>query len=172
MPGLDPMEAACDRAARPNRWPWPPMIVCLTAVAAVILDHLAPTLELFPPSDGGRVAGGAIVATGIGLDLWAMWAMWTMQHNRANILPHRAATALVASGPFALSRNPIYLANTLLLAGAGLAFTNAWLLVAALAQAWLVSHLAIRREEAHLAIRFGDAWFAYAAKVPRWLRLW
>jgi protein-S-isoprenylcysteine O-methyltransferase Ste14 len=60
----------------------------------------------------------------------------------------------------------------MLLAGAGFAFANAWLLLAALASAWLVSLLAIRREEAHLAIRFGDAWQIYAQRTPRWLRLW
>ena len=169
MPGMDPSEAAGDRAARPNRWPWPPIIVCLTAVAALALNHLAPSHGLFPPWGGTPAVGGAIAAIGLGLDLWAMR---TMQRLRANILPHRAATALVTTGPFALSRNPIYLANSLLLAGAGLAFTNLWLLLAALAQAWLVSRLAIRREEVHLAIRFGDAWMAYAANVPRWLRLW
>jgi len=34
-----------------------------------------------------------------------------------------------------------------------------------------VSRLAIRREEAHLAARFGEAWTAYAKRTPRWLRL-
>ena len=169
MPGVDLMKADGDRAERPNRWPWPPIIVGLVAAAAVAMNHVAPTRTLFPASNATFVIGGAAIAAGLGLDVWAMR---TMQRRRANILPHRAATALVTTGPFALSRNPIYLANTLLLAGAGLAFANAWLLLGALAQAWMVSHLAIRREEAHLAIRFGGAWHAYAAKVPRWLRLW
>ncbi len=168
MPAIDPSTADRDRAARPNRWPWPPIIVGLTALAALALNHLAPTQAVFPPADGTRALGGAIVVVGLGLDLWAMR---TMQRHHANILPHRAATALVTTGPFALSRNPIYLANALLLAGAGLVLTNAWLLLAAVAQTWLVSRLAISREEAHLAIRFGDAWTAYAAQVPRWLRL-
>lgn len=168
MQGDDPIDASRDRAARPNRWPWPPMIVGFTAIAAVALSQIAPTGGWFPPSVGTQLVGGAIVAVGLGLDVWAML---TMRRHNANILPHRAATALVTTGPFALSRNPIYLANTLLLAGAGLVLMNAWLVGAAAAQAWLVSRLAIRREEAHLAIRFGDAWRAYAAKVPRWLRL-
>ena len=169
MTGLDPMRAADDRAARPNRWPWPPMIVGVTAAVAVALNHVLPTGAVIPASGAVSVIGGAVITIGLGVDVWAMR---TMQRCRANILPHRAATALVTTGPFALSRNPIYLANTLLLAGAGLTFANAWLLLAAVAQAWLVSRLAIRREEAHLAIRFGGAWQDYAATVPRWLRLW
>ena len=83
-----------------------------------------------------------------------------MRRHRANILPHRAATTLVTSGPFALSRNPIYLGNTLLLAGAGVMFGNVWFLLGAIGSAWLVTVLAIRREEAHLEARFGEAWRA------------
>ncbi len=165
MPDVD---LATDRAERPNLWPWPPILVGLCAAAAVALDHVLPTGAVFAVPDPVRAAGVAVAAVGLGLDLWAIR---TMRRHRANILPHRAATALVTTGPFAFSRNPIYLANGLLLAGAGLALANAWLLPAALAQMALVTRLAIRREEAHLAIRFGDGWTAYAAAVPRWLRL-
>jgi protein-S-isoprenylcysteine O-methyltransferase Ste14 len=91
-----------------------------------------------------------------------------MSRQHANILPHRAATALVTSGPFALSRNPIYLGNTIAMAGAGLAFANPWFLPAALLAAVAVTRLAIRREEAHLAARFGAAWDAYSQRTARW----
>ena len=111
--------------------------------------------------------GGAIVLAGLGLDAAAM----VMMHRRhANILPHRAATALVTSGPFAISRNPIYLGNTVLLTGLGIALENAWFPAAAIAAAWAVSVLAIRREEVHFAAGFGTAWADYARRVPRWLR--
>jgi protein-S-isoprenylcysteine O-methyltransferase Ste14 len=107
-----------------------------------------------------------LILAGIGLDVAAMLEM---RRHRANILPHRAATALVTTGPFALSRNPIYLGNTALLAGAGLAFGSPWLIIAAAVAAQAVTILAIRREEAHLSARFGDAWAAYAKRTPRWL---
>jgi protein-S-isoprenylcysteine O-methyltransferase Ste14 len=97
--------------------------------------------------------------------------MVTMRRHRANVWPHRAATALVTGGPFAWSRNPIYLGNTLLLAGAGLLLANAWFLIAALVGVWAVTRLAIVREEAHLAARFDGAWLAYVRSTPRWLRL-
>ena len=115
-----------------------------------------------------RAAGIAAILAGLGLDVATMV---TMRRARANILPHRAATALVTGGPFALSRNPIYLGNTMMLGGAGLAFANAWFLLAAWMAARLVTVLAIQREEAHLASRFGAAWDAYARRTPRWLWL-
>lgn len=110
-------------------------------------------------------AGWLLMAAG---GLFDLAAMLTLSRNQANILPHRAATRLVTSGPFAMSRNPIYLGNTLLMAGAALAFDNIWLLVCGLAAALAVRQLAILREEAHLAARFGDEWHAYAARTRRW----
>ena len=86
---------------------------------------------------------------------------------RANILPHRAATALVTRGPFAFSRNPIYLGNTLMMAGVGLAVGNPWFIATGLAAALLVERLAIRREEQYLDARFGQAWRDYCARVGR-----
>jgi protein-S-isoprenylcysteine O-methyltransferase Ste14 len=151
---------------RPNRIPWPPIIFAGIVVAALLLHAVVPLGDTLPRAV--RLIGAAIMLAGIVLDVAAMV---TMHRHRANIQPHRAATALVTTGPFALSRNPIYLGNTLLIAGAGIAFDALWFVPTALLGAWLVSRLAIRREEAHLAARFGPAWAAYAQRTPRWLRL-
>jgi protein-S-isoprenylcysteine O-methyltransferase Ste14 len=153
-----------DRSDRPNAVPWPPLIAVGCAAAAVALGAVLPGGDALP----GALApvGWAMVAGALALDVWAMA---TMARARANILPHRAATALVTHGPFRLSRNPIYLGNAALLAGIGLASGNAWFLAASAAAALLTRRLAIVREEAHLAARFGPAWDAYAARVRRWL---
>ena len=152
-----------DRADRPNRVPWPPLIYGAAAILAVALGWLWPAPTPIP---GGRMLGAAVMMAGIGLD---GAAMLTMHRHRANILPHRAATALVTTWPFSISRNPIYLGNTILLAGAGLTFGDAWFLPLALIAAFATARLAIAREEAHLAARFGPAWAAYARRTPRWV---
>ena len=154
-----------DRSARPNSIPWPPILYGGGAVLALILGRAMPWPAgwAVPPV---RWLGFAMIAGGLLLDLWAMAVMW---RGRANILPHRAATALVTSGPFGFSRNPIYLGNTLLLAGVGLGFGAAWFVVAAAVAAGLVGRLAIAREEAHLNARFGREWREYALRVNRWL---
>ena len=72
-----------------------------------------------------RPGGLPIIALGLGLDLWAMAAMMLA---RTNILPIRAAGRLVTNGPFSLSRNPIYLGNTMLMLGIGLAGNMLWFL--------------------------------------------
>ncbi len=149
----------------PNRIPWPPILYGAGVAAGLALGALLPGPGWL---HGGAFAalGWALILAGLGLDVAAMAAM---TRQRANIMPHRAATALVTTGPFAWSRNPIYLGNTIALSGAAFAFANPWFLAAALVAAAAVTHLAIRREEAHLAQLFGPDWRAYSARTRRWL---
>ena len=152
---------------RPNRIPWPPVLYGAAILVAIGLQQVLPLG--FPVPEAGaalRGVGWVLLALGAGFDISAMV---TMARARANILPHRAATALVESGPFAISRNPIYLGNTMMMVGAGLAFGNPWLIVTGLVAAGLVLKLAILREERHLAALFGPAWLAYRSRVRRWI---
>lgn len=149
---------------RPNRVPWPPLILGGVVAAGVLAGYLLP-VDL-PGGTWRRLTGAAVIAVGLGVDVSAMI---TMARHRANILPHRAATALVTSGPFAISRNPIYLGNALLTIGLALATGNLWLLVAAAVEVALVTLLAIVREEAHLYALFGHELEAYKVRTSRWI---
>ena len=113
-----------------------------------------------------RALGGGLIVFGLMFDLGAMRAL---HRARTTILPNRAASALVTTWPFSVSRNPIYLGNTLVLAGLALALVWPWLLLMTAASAMLVSKLAIEREERHLQAVFGEAWRDYQAKTPRWI---
>jgi protein-S-isoprenylcysteine O-methyltransferase Ste14 len=155
-----------DRTARPNAIPWPPILYGGGALLAVLLHQAAPIPTRWLGTPPLQHVGEAMILAGLSLDLWAMATMW---RAKANILPHRAATALVTHGPFAFSRNPIYLGNTILLLGAGLAFGMMWFLPIALLAAALTAHFAIAREEAHLNARFGRDWRNYTLRVNRWL---
>jgi protein-S-isoprenylcysteine O-methyltransferase Ste14 len=154
---------------RPNSIPWPPLIY----VGFAIAGRDAPQLL----RSAGPVAHLQIVLAAIGLCLICggialeLVTALTFRRHRTTILPHRGATALITDGPFAKSRNPIYVGNTLLLLGAGLLFGIAWFIPAALAAAFTTQKLAIEREERHLSARFGKAWEDYAARTPRWLFL-
>ena len=152
-----------DLDSRPNKLPWPPMIYLAAAGAALVMDWRAPApwgMTGWPTWIGWLVA-----VAGVGLDIWAMQ---TMLRAHTNILPNRAADRLVESGPFALTRNPIYAGNTILMIGVGVAWNSLWFIAFAFAAAALTQQLAIKREEAHLALRFGERWERYAARVPRW----
>src|ERR1700733_10279406 len=73
-----------------------------------------------------RYLGYLAIAGGVTFDLWAAV---TLYRERTTILPHRAAARLVTRGPFRITRNPIYVGNTVEILGLALAIGNAWLIV-------------------------------------------
>jgi len=149
---------------RPNSVPWPPLLLFAGITMGAVLGAWLPVNFSMPGML--QIAGYVFLAVGIAFDFSAIWTMW---RARTNILPHKPAGQLITGGPFRLSRNPIYLGNTIALAAMGFAFANLWYTLAAIVMAVLLDRLAIRREEAHLAARFGLAWQDYAVRTPRWL---
>jgi protein-S-isoprenylcysteine O-methyltransferase Ste14 len=153
----------------PNTVPWPPILFGTAAIVGVCLHWLIPLGWVAGASRFALLMVGVLLmAAAVALEISAALAF---RKARTSILPHRAATNLVTSGPFQFTRNPIYLGNTMLVAGAGLVFGVGWLLVAAIAAAVAVHFLAVLREERHLSITFGDEWRRYAQRVPRWIGL-
>lgn len=148
---------------RPNSMPWPPLILAATLLAAIALGYLHPLHVGFPLS---RTIGVLLATLAITLDLWAMKALI---EARTTVMPNRGSSHLVTCGPFRFSRNPIYFANIVLLAGLGLATGNGWLLPLALCDGLLTHFLAIRREESHLIALFGYKYEDYCRRVRRWI---
>lgn len=113
-----------------------------------------------------RLGGAALIFAGFAL---AVWAMSLMAAAHTNVDPFRPTTAIVSRGPFARSRNPIYVAMAVMYAGAAVAFalTGALLLLPPAIAAMTV--LIIRREERYLEAKFGDEYRAYRQRVRRWL---
>lgn len=75
---------------------------------------------------------------------------------------------LVTTGPYAWTRNPMYLGHLIFLGGLALALQS-WIGAALLAfhAAWFQRR--VLGDEAHLALRFGDAYRDYARRVKRWI---
>lgn len=153
-------------SAPPSIIPWPPLIYLGAVITAVALQVALPLS--FPASLKAPLAllGLFCLAAGVGIDIAAIRAL---NRARTTVRPTRAASALVTEGPYARSRNPIYLGNTFALVGLALVFDVPWFLAAAPVAALLVQELAIKREERHLAARFGSEWADYASRVRRWL---
>ncbi|WP_246661641.1 MULTISPECIES: methyltransferase family protein [unclassified Tardiphaga] len=153
-----------DISKRPNAVPWPPLVLTVAATLSIALGYISPMS--IPQNVAVRSVGYLSVVAGISLDVWAII---TLNKAHTSVLPHRGASRLVTHGPFGFTRNPIYLGNTMLMGGIGLAFAAGWFAIMEIVSAFIVDRLAIRPEERHLAARFGKQWIDYASRVPRWL---
>ena len=156
-----------DPATRPSRFPWPPVIYLVAIAVSIVLWLLYP-LPWFgsPLSDILFAVGCVMIVAVVGIDISAMR---TLARANTTIRPDKASTHLVTTGAFSFSRNPIYLANTLIMLGAALIAGIAWFIPLALIAAFLTQKLAIEGEEKHLALRFGKKYQDYRKRVRRWI---
>lgn len=113
-----------------------------------------------------RPVGVLLLGAGVALD---GWSIATQVGAGTSPVPAGQHSRLVTWGPYAWSRNPIYIAHGLVSLGLGLAlWRSGWaLLVAGLA--WVVTdRVTVPVEEAELARLFGAEFEAYSADVGRW----
>jgi protein-S-isoprenylcysteine O-methyltransferase Ste14 len=86
----------------------------------------------------------------------------------SNVSPYAPATALATNGVFAMTRNPGYVAATLLYLGIALRARSLPALVMLPVALALLERLVIDPEERYLKRRFGAEYRAYRKATPRW----
>lgn len=96
-------------------------------------------------------------------------AIYCLRKHRTTLLPHLPSDNLVQTGPYRLSRNPIYLAFLLFVVASALATLNVWMLLLTAAAAGCLQRYAIKPEEACLRLIFGTRYSQYLTTVRRWL---
>jgi protein-S-isoprenylcysteine O-methyltransferase Ste14 len=127
-------------------------------------------LELAFPIDGPpdvlRICGAALcVALWLALD---GAAMLSFRRAGTSMIPFKPTTALVTSGPYRFSRNPMYLGMAFLYVGLALALGVVWALITLPFVIAAVDQLAIAIEEGYLVRKFGDPYCDYMERVRRW----
>jgi len=142
-----------------------PLAYLLLAIAiAAALDAFAPVLTLLPHP--WNLLGIAPAALGAAL---VLTAGLSLKQHRTAIKPLKRPKALVTTGVFAISRNPIYLGFVLILLGTALLLGTLTPHAVVLPLAAFLDALFIRYEEKRLEEAFGDAWRGYRRAVRRWL---
>lgn len=101
--------------------------------------------------------------------LLMLWAAWLMLWRKTTLNPYGKPQQLLTEGPFRVTRNPIYVADTLLYIGAALLFADIWPWVFLPIVVFAVSMGVIRHEERLMVQHFGDDYRQYMSKVRRWL---
>ena len=141
----------------------PPIVYVVAIVAGLGIETGWPT----PPLPSVLAPLGVVLVL-LAVTLYAL-SIRELRAARTTFRTQRPTTTMVMTGPYRLSRNPIYLAFTLLQLGIGLWWNSAWVL-GLLVQAFvLVSFGTVAREERYLQEKFGDEYRRYKADVPRWL---
>lgn len=145
---------------------FPPPIMALILVLAGL------GLNFYLSGDFGALKKG-LFFSGLGLVIASagvfVWSAATFRRFKTSILPHAPSDTLMEAGPFVYSRNPIYLAFLLVVAGICLLSNAPYGLVAVpLLWAWLRFYV-IAKEESYLTRRFGAPYTDYTARVRRWI---
>jgi protein-S-isoprenylcysteine O-methyltransferase Ste14 len=153
-----------ESADRPGIVAPPPLLYLGALAAAFLLRWFWPL-----PFWGREVAvwvGIALVLVGLAI---GVWGRQTMVRAGTNVDPRRPATAIVTSGPFRFSRNPLYVGLTLIYLGITTALDTAWGLVVVVPLLVVMHQGVVRREERYLEQKFGDGYRQYRAAVRRYL---
>lgn len=107
-----------------------------------------------------RAAAWPVLGTGLLVVRWAVRSVGGEDIENPS--------QLVTTGPYRFSRNPMYVAWTLIYVGVALLVNTVWMLVV-LPPVAVASHLTVLREERSLEARFGDEYRAYRRAVRRYL---
>lgn len=106
------------------------------------------------------IAGWSLIGVGVLLGAWAVRAAGSVDTKRPS--------ELVTTGPFAYSRNPMYIAWTALYVGVAVVVNTVWVFVL-LPLVMAATHITVRREERTLERAFGDDFRDYKNEVRRYL---
>lgn len=136
-------------------------------VAIVVAWWQARLLPLGLSLKGGLtdVLSGLLIGAGILLIIAAALAF---RRARTSIIPHQTPSTLITTGIFSRTRNPIYLADTLILTGLILRFDAVASLVLVPLFVWWIERRFIVPEEDRMRCRFKAEFARYERKVRRW----
>ncbi len=149
----------------------PPLIDLACAALMWGLTECVPQAQLWPRAGSMLVWAVAIALAVVG-GLIALAGLREFARARTtfNPLTPQRSSALVTSGIYRHTRNPMYLGMLLVLIGWGVWLGNAAALVLGPTLAVLMLNaLQIKPEERVMRARFGDDYLRYTARVRRWL---
>ena len=142
----------------------PPLYYAAGLLIGFVLNRWRPLT--FPDTAFSEAAGALLIVVSIVLVFLAIPQF--RKHGTA-LDVYKPTSALVTSGVYRFTRNPMYLALTLLYLGFAISFENLWMLFLVILPLAAVRFLNIGREEAELEHQFGEEYVSYKGRVRRWI---
>jgi protein-S-isoprenylcysteine O-methyltransferase Ste14 len=145
----------------------PPPVVALIVAAAMWMNSISgPKLDL--PFEVRLGIAVAIAVVGVTFDLLGLFA-FRKARTTINPLKPQKTSALVTSGIYRFSRNPMYVGLVGLLLAWAAYLQALWPLAGPILFVFYINRFQIEPEERLLAQRFGEEYKSYKARVRRWL---
>ena len=142
-----------------------PPILYLVAILVGLGIDLAWPLP-FLPDPISVLLGIVVIAGAIALFVYA----FTSFQNAGTPVPgNQPTTAIVRDGPYRYSRNPIYVAFSLLQLGIAICVNSLWIVATGVVAVAIMAVAVIPSEERYLERRFGTEYREYQKAVRRWL---
>ncbi len=142
----------------------PPLVYLATIATGAVLEFAWPTA--FLPRWFAASLGSALVVAAVILFLYSAGKF---RAAGTSVPGNRPTTAIVRTGPYGFSRNPIYVAFSLLQLGIAGWMNSAWLIATLIVAIALMTTIVIPREERYLERKFGAEYLDYKARVRRWI---
>ena len=142
----------------------PPTYFVLAILIMVIIHFLLPLTEVI--SFPWNMLGAIPIVLGILLNLIADR---DFKIQKTTVKPYQESAALITSGVFRISRNPMYLGFVLILIGIAIFLRTLMPFAIIIVFTILMDIVFIRAEEKMLAVQFENTWIAYKEKVRRWI---
>ncbi len=164
---MNSSDLAAPTAQASSRFVWPPVIYGTATIISLLLAWRVPLI--FVPDAAlspFRLIGIAVVILGM---LMIVGAARLFRRAGTPVAPTEPTSALVIDGIYRWTRNPMYLALSLILLGTALATGSLWFFIGLAAAIFAVTKLAIEKEEIYLADKFGASYLDYKARVRRWI---
>ncbi len=144
----------------------PPLIFIGTLIGGLVLDRYVVSSTTSVGSATRYVVGGLVALAGA-----AVIALALNLFRRAGTRPEpwQPSSAIVETGLYRFTRNPMYLGMALFYAGVAIMLDSVVSLLLLIPLLFVIQRGVIGREEAYLEQKFGETYRQYKARVRRWL---
>ena len=142
----------------------PPFIFLISILIGLGLNRARPMSVV--PENLAMPLGVAFVIASIAL---AFLGFRELGRHKTTIRPDEPSSAIVKTGPYRFTRNPLYVALSALQLGIGLWMNNLWVALMLIPVGIIMTTQVIAREEAYLERAFGEDYLRYKASVRRWI---
>ena len=142
----------------------PPLIYLGPLIFGLLLNRRFPIP--FLPRRIARSLGWPLLSGGV---LLIGWFGWTMRRAGTPASPYKPVSHMVTEGPFHYTRNPGYLAMTMIYTGIASLANALWAILLLPVVLLGIQRGVIEREERYLERKFGEEYLSYKAQVRRWI---